>query len=161
MRRADNLGVTIGHAIVYQSVCCAIGIYPNQTLLQTAAQQIGKFLREEQQNQNLKYLGISTLAKIVQVDPQYALEHQMIVVKCLEEEDETIQATTLDLLIKMANPKNIMVIAEKLLKFLENDTDLERRQELTGRITSLAERYAPDSYWFIDTMNQIFEVGRH
>ena len=29
------------------------------------------------------------------------------------------------------------------------------------RALDLAERYAPDSYWFIDTMNQIFEVGRH
>jgi AP-4 complex subunit epsilon-1 len=94
-----------------------------------------------------------------QVDPQYALEHQMIVVKCLEEDDETIQGTTLDLLIRMANPKNIMVIAEKLLKFLEEDQDLERRQSLTSRITQLAERFAPDSYWFIDTMNQIFEIG--
>ena len=159
MRRADNLGVTIGHAIVYESVQCAIKIYPNAQLLETAAQQIGKFLRGEQQNQNLKYLGITSLAAIVQVNPKFALEHQMTVVKCLEEEDDTIQTQTLDLLIKMANPKNIMVICEKLLKFLEDDGDLDRKQVFTSRIAGLAERYAPDSYWFIDTMNQIFSIG--
>ena len=52
-----------------------------------------------------------------------------------------------------------MVIVEKLLKFLGDDDDLDRRKDLTTRITALAERYAPDSYWFIDTMNSIFEIG--
>ena len=35
MRRADNLGVTIGHAIVYECVTTSVAIYPNVQLLET------------------------------------------------------------------------------------------------------------------------------
>ena len=62
-------------------------------------------------------------------------------------------------MITQANPKNVCVIVEKLLDYLKDDDDMSRRVMLTGRVTVLAERYAPDSYWFIDTMNQIFEIG--
>ena len=54
---------------------------------------------------------------------------EMVVVKCLDEEDDTIQTQTLDLLIRMANAKNIMVIAEKLAQDFLNDPN-SNAQEL-------------------------------
>ena len=36
-------------------------------------------------------LGITLLGSVVQVDPQYAAEHQMVVINCLDDPDETLK----------------------------------------------------------------------
>ena len=47
------------------------------------------------------------------------------------------------------------VIAEKLLEYLRSATDDGQKAEVAQRIGELAERFAPDTQWFIDTMNQV------
>ena len=47
------------------------------------------------------------------------------------------------------------MIAEKLLDYLRSATDDGEKAEVAQRIGELAERFAPDTQWFIDTMNQV------
>lgn len=47
------------------------------------------------------------------------------------------------------------VIAEKLLDYLRTTTDDAQKADVAKRIGELAERFAPDTQWFIDTMNQV------
>ncbi len=49
----------------------------------------------------------------------------------------------------------MQVIAEKLLEYLRSATDDGQKAEVAQRIGELAERFAPDTQWFIDTMNQV------
>ena len=49
----------------------------------------------------------------------------------------------------------LQVIAEKLLEYLRSATDDGQKAEVAQRIGELAERFAPDTQWFIDTMNQV------
>eukprot|EP01083_Nonionella_stella_P235797 828781_1 len=156
MRRADT-GTNIGYAIIYECVRTVTAIYPNNTLLEEAAKCTSRFITSE--NHNLKYLGITVLANIVQVDPRYAAEHQAVVIDCLEDSDETLRRQTLDLLFRMTNPANVTVVAEKLLESLKATVDVYLRTELVSKITQLAERYAPDNSWYIQTMNMVFEAG--
>ena len=74
----------------------SVSIYPNATLLDTAGDAIARFLSS--QSQNLKYFGITGLAAIVESHPEYAATHQMSVIECWEDDDETLQRRTLDLL---------------------------------------------------------------
>jgi AP-4 complex subunit epsilon-1 len=113
------------------------------------------------ENHNLKYLGINALASIVQVDPKYAAEHQLVVIDCMEDPDETLRRKTLDLLYRMTNPSNVVVVVDKLVARLANKNTVDEylRSELMSKITSLAERYAPIPAWYIQVMNTVFELG--
>ena len=156
MKQAD-VGINAGYAIVYECIKCITKIYPNTKLLDAAGEAIARFIQSR--SHNLKYLGVTGLAMIVETHPQYAAQHQMSVMDCLEDRDETLQRKTLDLLYRMTNPVNVEFITDKLLLFLSSTTDLFLKKQLTTRICSVAERYAPSNSWYIKTITQLFEVS--
>lgn len=153
MRRAD-IGLNIGHAIVFETIRTISTIYPMPELLELAASGTARFMQSK--NQNLKYLGIQALTIIN--NPRYANQHQSTVIDCLEDKDETIKRSTLSLLYTMTNDKSVTVITNKLLEFARKEIEKKFQEELIFKICSLAEKYAPDNFWYIDTINDCFEV---
>eukprot|EP00595_Chromulina_sp_UTEXLB2642_P001142 CAMPEP_0196761884 /NCGR_PEP_ID=MMETSP1095-20130614/1192_1 /TAXON_ID=96789 ORGANISM="Chromulina nebulosa, Strain UTEXLB2642" /NCGR_SAMPLE_ID=MMETSP1095 /ASSEMBLY_ACC=CAM_ASM_000446 /LENGTH=722 /DNA_ID=CAMNT_0042111947 /DNA_START=573 /DNA_END=2738 /DNA_ORIENTATION=- len=156
MKRADT-GINVGYAIVYETVKTVTTIYPNATLLDAAATSISRFIRSD--SHNLKYIGIKGLAFIVKDHPKYAVDHQMAVIDCLEDDDETLKRKTLDLLFRMTNSVNVEFIVNKLLTFLEAATDDYFRTDLVSQITQCAERYAPSNAWYVQTIVRVFELA--
>jgi AP-4 complex subunit epsilon-1 len=158
MRRAEDVSSNIGYAIVYQCMKTITTIYPHPPLIESSASLVSNFLTSD--NNNLKYTGITGLISIVKINPSYSLRHQMIVVDCLEDTDDTLKRKTLSLLYKMTNPQNVKVIIDKLtneLKSLSHDFHL--KQELVSKITELAEKFASDPKWYLRTTNSLFEIA--
>jgi len=151
----------IGNALVYETVRTITSIYPHPQLLAQCALVISRFIKST--NNNLKYVGLNALACIVNVNPSYAAEHQMAVVDCLEDPDETLRKKTLDLLYRMTKPNNVEVIVERMLAFLKRDVDKYSdryvREEAVSRVAELAERYAPNAKWYINTMTELFSIA--
>ena len=154
MRRADT-GINVGYALVYEAVNAVTAIYPNPLLLDAAATAISRFIRSD--SHNLKYIGIKGLAIIVKDYPKYAADHQLAVIDCLEDRDETLKRKTLDLLFRMTNSVNVEFIVEKLLLFLKSASDDYFRTDLVSQITQCAERYAPSNAWYVQTVVRVFE----
>ena len=73
LKRADDMGINIGYALVYQCLKTITMISPNPALTTLASQTIARFLSSE--SHNLKYIGITGLASIVKIDPKYTLEY--------------------------------------------------------------------------------------
>ncbi len=60
----------------------------------------------------------------------------------------------------MTNPSNVTVITDRLVAYLRVTRDDYIKADLVGKVTQLAERFAPDNLWFIQTMNSVFEIGK-
>lgn len=51
------------------------------------------------------------------------------------------------------------MIAGEVLGYLREGGDEVARRDAVRSLCDLAERYAPDHQWFVDTMNELFEVA--
>ncbi|PNW83178.1 hypothetical protein CHLRE_06g310000v5 [Chlamydomonas reinhardtii] len=156
LRRA-NTSHTIGSAIIFECVRTITTIYPNPQLLATAAESIAAFLRSP--SHNLRYVGIDALAGIVAINPSAAAEHQVAVLDCLEDPDDTLKLKTLELLYKMTKANNIQVIVEKMMSYLATCSDEHIRRDIVRKVSDLAERYAPSPSWFVATISEVFRLG--
>ncbi|KAH3743998.1 AP-4 complex subunit epsilon [Pelomyxa schiedti] len=145
-------------AIVYECIRTITKIYPKPDLLtEITTKNISKMMASR--DYNLKYLGIKALTSLVKLNPAYATEHQLVLLDCLESEDETLRRETLDLLYLMTNSKNVVSVVSKLLEHLQTSSDTFFRKDLVLRITQLSERYAPNHQWYLHTMTTLFQVG--
>ncbi|XP_004687850.1 PREDICTED: AP-4 complex subunit epsilon-1 [Condylura cristata] len=156
LRRAE-LNHNVTYAILFECVHTVYSIYPKSELLEKAAKCIGKFVLSPKIN--LKYLGLKALTYVIQQDPTLALQHQMTIIECLDHPDPIIKRETLELLYRITNSQNITVIVQKMLEYLHQSKEEYIIVNLVGKIAELAEKYAPDNAWFIQTMNAVFSVG--
>ncbi|KAM9124659.1 AP-4 complex subunit epsilon-1 isoform 2-T2 [Pangshura tecta] len=115
-------------------------------------------LRRAEINHNITY-GLKALTYVIQQDPNLALQHQMTIIECLDHPDPIIKRETLELLYRITNGQNVTVIVQKMLDYLRQSKEEYTIINLTGKIAELAEKYAPDNEWFIQTMNAVFSVG--
>ncbi|XP_056355938.1 AP-4 complex subunit epsilon-1 isoform X1 [Oenanthe melanoleuca] len=156
LRRAE-INHNITYAILFECVQTIYTIYPKSELLEKAAKCIGKFVLSPKIN--LKYLGLKALTYVIQQDPNLALQHQMTIIECLDHPDPIIKRETLELLYRITNGQNVIVIVQKMLDYLKESKDEYAIINLVGKIAELAEKYAPNNEWFIQTMNAVFSVG--
>ena len=112
LQRADDTGINIGYAIVYQCIKIICTIYPNSHLIELAPTSISRFLSSE--SPNLRCIRINGFTLIIQINPNYVMSYQKIIVDWLEENDETLKKNTFELLYKKTNLKNVEVIVDKM-----------------------------------------------
>ncbi|XP_053321175.1 AP-4 complex subunit epsilon-1 [Spea bombifrons] len=156
LRRAE-INHNITYAILFECVQTIYTIYPKSDLFEKAAKCIGKFVLSPKIN--LKYLGLKALTFVIQQDPNLALQHQMTIIECLDHSDPIIKRETLELLYRITNGQNVTVIVEKMLDYLKQSKDEYTIVTFVGKIADLAEKYAPNNQWFIQTMNVVFSIG--
>ena len=155
LRAADKIGINIGYATVYQCVKTICTIYPNSHLIELASNTISRFLSSD--SPNLRCTGINGLTLIIQINPNYVMNYQNIIVDCMEENDETLKKNTFELLYKMTNLKNVEIIVEKMMNYLKKTTlEIQSKKDILQKIIELTERFAPDKTWFIKIINDIF-----
>ena len=155
--QATDLKTTIGFAIMFECIRTITRIYPQAQLLAAAAEHTSRFVTSD--NRNLRYIGIDALSAIVSVNAEYAKQHQMAVIECLEDHDETLRRKTLALLFAMTNAQNAEFVVARMVEYLKSTRDDFLKRDLVAKITSLAEKFAPSNSWYIQTMNSVFESG--
>lgn len=153
-RKCDTSS-NIGNAVLYECICCVSCIYPNTKLLEAAAEAISKCLKSD--SHNLKYMGIDALGRLIKINPDIAEQHQLAVIDCLEDPDDTLKRKTFELLYKMTKSSNVEVIVDRMIDYMISINDNHYKTEIASRCVDLAEQFAPSNHWFIQTMNKVFE----
>lgn len=66
-----------------------------------------------------KYLGLLAMGRILATHPKAVQAHKDIVLRCLDDKDESIRLRALDLLYGMVSKKNIVEIVRKLMEHVD------------------------------------------
>lgn len=108
---------TRAKSLLYE--CCSTvtsGLMSHPEAVELCAQRLGEFMDES--DQNLKYLGLLSMKKLIQAHPHLALEHRDNVLDCLEDEDIGIRMRALELVSEFVTKRTLREIFRILLKKL-------------------------------------------
>eukprot|EP00028_Trichosphaerium_sp_Am-I-7-wt_P012589 CAMPEP_0168515670 /NCGR_PEP_ID=MMETSP0405-20121227/4919_1 /TAXON_ID=498012 /ORGANISM="Trichosphaerium sp, Strain Am-I-7 wt" /LENGTH=499 /DNA_ID=CAMNT_0008535183 /DNA_START=1 /DNA_END=1496 /DNA_ORIENTATION=- len=138
-------------SLLYECIqTCIIGMKQYAAIMRLCLTKLRMFI--EHPDQNLKYLGLLAMHKIMTVYPKGVSEHRDIVLGCLDDEDSTIRMRALDLLQGMVTRKNLQLIIRKLISHVE-DAEGEFRDGIIEKIIITCSQkhytYITDFEWYI------------
>ncbi|XP_044014482.1 AP-3 complex subunit delta-1 isoform X2 [Aphidius gifuensis] len=100
----------------------------------------------EDTDQNLKYLGLLAMSKILKTHPKSVQAHKDLIMQCLDDKDESIRLRALDLLYGMVSKKNLIEIVRKLMIHMDKAEGTTYRDELLSKIIQICSQ---NNYQFI------------
>jgi AP-1 complex subunit gamma-1 len=106
---------------------------------------------------NIRYVALNTLIKVVAVEPNAVQRHRNTILDCLRDPDISIRRRALDLSFTLINESNVRVLIRELLAFLEV-ADNEFKPVMTSQIGIAADRFAPNKRWHVDTMLRVLKL---
>ena len=98
-----------GNAILYEAVNAIVGVESIGGLRVLAVNILGRFLANK--DNNVRYVALNTLAKVVAVDTQAVQRHRQTIVECVKDSDVTIRRSALQLVYSLVNENNIETLA--------------------------------------------------
>eukprot|EP01054_Gregarina_sp_Poly1_P004570 Gregarina_sp_Poly_1__4569@NODE_244_length_10763_cov_79_258975_g214_i0_p2_GENE_NODE_244_length_10763_cov_79_258975_g214_i0NODE_244_length_10763_cov_79_258975_g214_i0_p2_ORF_typecomplete_len993_score143_10Adaptin_N/PF01602_20/8e99AP4E_app_platf/PF14807_6/8_3e10Cnd1/PF12717_7/0_0022Cnd1/PF12717_7/0_026Proteasom_PSMB/PF10508_9/0_00024Proteasom_PSMB/PF10508_9/2_3HEAT_2/PF13646_6/1_2e04HEAT_2/PF13646_6/0_12HEAT_2/PF13646_6/7_7HEAT_2/PF13646_6/1_2e04Arm_2/PF04826_13/4_2Arm_2/PF04826_13/0_33CLASP_N/PF12 len=154
-----DLQVNISYAITFECVRTIASIYPQQSLCEMAAMSTARLI--EADNKNLKLAGIIGLRALIQLDQAYIAPHQLSIIDCLDDKDETLRTKTLELLALTTSSSNVVAVVEKLLSSANSYVDTMSKEEIIHRAIELIERFAPSHEWYLGITTKLFSNFSH
>ncbi|XP_062966541.1 AP-3 complex subunit delta-1 isoform X2 [Cynocephalus volans] len=121
----------------------------------------------EDSDQNLKYLGLLAMSKILKTHPKSVQSHKDLVLQCLDDRDESIRLRALDLLYGMVSKKNLMEIVKKLMTHVDKAEGTTYRDELLTKIIDICSQanyqHITNFEWYISILVELtrLEGTRH
>ncbi|KAL3677813.1 hypothetical protein R1sor_020769 [Riccia sorocarpa] len=138
-----------GNAILYECVLTIMAIEAIGGLRVLAVNILGRFLANR--DNNIRYVALNTLVKVVSVDTQAVQRHRTTIVECVKDSDVSIRRRALELVYALVNETNVKALTKELLEYLKV-ADPEFKADLTAKICSLVQKFAPDKQWYIDQL---------
>ncbi|XP_057564906.1 AP-3 complex subunit delta-1 isoform X2 [Hippopotamus amphibius kiboko] len=121
----------------------------------------------EDSDQNLKYLGLLAMSKILRTHPKSVQAHKDLVLQCLDDKDESIRLRALDLLYGMVSKKNLMEIVKRLMTHVDKAEGTTYRDELLTKIIDICSQcsyqHITNFEWYISILVELtrLEGTRH
>ncbi|XP_075228481.1 AP-3 complex subunit delta-1-like isoform X2 [Lycorma delicatula] len=110
----------------------------------------------EDSDQNLKYLGLLAMSKILKSHPKSVQSHKDLVMQCLDDKDESIRLRALDLLYGMVSKKTLMEIVKKLMVHMDKAEGTTYRDELLSKIIDICSQnnyqYITNFEWYVSVL---------
>ncbi|KAI0334057.1 Ap3d1 protein [Cubamyces sp. BRFM 1775] len=117
----DLISTTSAISLLYECVrTCIIGGmlqgYSGNALARTCVTKLAGFLQDR--DQNLKYIALLAMVKIVPTHPELVAEYQDMILSSVNDEDISIRMRALDLVSAMVSRHNLQAIIQHLLSHL-------------------------------------------
>ncbi|XP_068628481.1 AP-3 complex subunit delta isoform X2 [Battus philenor] len=116
----------------------------------------------EDTDQNLKYLGLLAMSRILKSHPKSVQAHKDLVLACLDDKDESIRLRALGLLYGMVSKKNLMEIVKKLMVHMERAEGTMYRDELLTRMIEICSQnnyqHVVDFEWYVTVLAELTEM---
>lgn len=113
----------------------------------------------EDTDQNLKYLGLLAMSKILKSHPKSVQSHKDLVMQCLDDKDESIRLRALDLLYGMVSKKTLMEIVKKLMVHMDKAEGTTYRDELLSKIVDICSQnnyqYITNFEWYVSVLVEL------
>ena len=121
----------VGNAILYESVMTIMDIKAEEGLKVLAINILGRFLVNR--DNNLRYVALNTLSKVVSKNFPAVQRHRNIIVDCLKDPDISIRRRALDLVYALVNSTNVKALVRELLGYLLV-ADVELKGDITAKL---------------------------
>lgn len=116
----------------------------------------------EDSDQNLKYLGLLAMSKILKTHPKSVQTHKDLILACLEDKDESIRLRALDLLYGMVSKKNLMEIVNRLLGHMERAEGSVYRDELLLKVIEICSQgsyqHVTNFEWYLTVLVELIQL---
>jgi AP-3 complex subunit delta-1 len=90
-------------SLLYECINTVIlGVPDHMPSIQLCVTKLRIFI--EDQDQNLKYLGLQSMAKVLKIAPKAVAAHRDLIIRCLDDEDESIRVRALALIGRFYPP---------------------------------------------------------
>eukprot|EP00980_Cylindrotheca_fusiformis_P006242 scaffold1336_cov158-Cylindrotheca_fusiformis.AAC.4 len=148
------------HSVLFEAVSLIVtwGSTGPAQLREGGMKLLGKFISVREPN--IRYLGLLTMAKLAQLEGTASSikKHQATVLVSLKDADISVRRRALDLLFVMCDTDNAERIVDELVAHLVM-ADAVIREEMVLKIAILAEKYATDLRWYVDTILKLISIS--
>ena len=146
------------NAVLFEAIKLVIHLDTEENLMIQISTRLGKFILARETN--IRYLGLEAMTHLASrgetLEP--IKKHQKAVIASLRDRDITVRRQSLDLLYSMCDQTNAQSIVTELLKHLQT-ADYAIREEMVLKIAILAEKYATDAEWYVNTSLRLLNMA--
>ena len=155
---SDIISTTPAKSLLYECVNTMLsGDLTNKTAVMLCLDKLKLFITDP--DQNLKYLGLLGLHKLMLKYPKLVGEHKDLVLDCLSDDDITIRMRALDLITSMVTQRNVQSIVNRMITLLQASDLGHYRSHVLNRMIDICSNnnyeYIVDFEWYISTLIQL------
>ncbi|XP_072646576.1 AP-2 complex subunit alpha-2 isoform X2 [Canis lupus baileyi] len=147
------------NAVLFEAISLIIHHDSEPNLLVRACNQLGQFLQHRETN--LRYLALESMCTLAssEFSHEAVKTHIETVINAPQtERDVSVRQRAVDLLYAMCDRSNAQQIVAEMLSYLET-ADYSIREEIVLKVAILAEKYAVDYTWYVDTILNLIRIA--
>ncbi|XP_061433335.1 AP-3 complex subunit delta-1-like isoform X1 [Lethenteron reissneri] len=145
------------NTVIAVLVSLSSGIPDHNASIQLCVQKLRILI--EDSDQNLKYLGLLAMSRILTSHPKAVQPHKDLILQCLDGKDESIRLRALDLLYGMVSKKNLMEIVKKLMSHVDKAEGTSYRDELLTKIIDICSQsnyqHVTNFEWYVSVLVEL------
>lgn len=153
------------NTVVAVLISISSGMSTHSASIQLCVQKLRILI--EDSDQNLKYLGLLAMGRILLTHPKSVTVHKDLILQCLDDRDESIRLRALDLLYGMVTKKNLMEIVKKLMVHMERSNGVGYRDEIISKLVLICSQnsyhFVTSFEWYVSVLVELSRVegSRH